>query len=76
METCDQCRYWDRYNPRDDASAPCIFPARVRESHQTVPRNSAVIFVRVADDHGLNVQFYTGPRFGCVNFDQSSQVEG
>lgn len=72
MIACNQCRYWDEHWKREDGSAPC-YALRLREHGQHVPRNGAAIFVRVADDHGLEVEFYTSPNFSCANFDQSSQ---
>lgn len=59
---CRECRAWDR------RTGECSAFSEYDASAPKPTQNNAAIFVRVADDHGLNVTFKTGPMFGCVKF--------
>lgn len=66
MEKCLNCDFWEPHWTDDDGKAKCNrFGFKGKGSD---PDDSAYMDVRVKDDHGLEIEFKTGPSFGCAQF--------
>ena len=71
MNTCDECRYWERNNEekRRDMKS-CIHPKMLKgygiKAEQVMPDG-----IIVENDEGWG--FFTGPKFGCVHWESEPQ---
>lgn len=63
MNTCDTCIYWKEYT-RQHNMKRCELMERLDPRDKYV--SGAGIHVETPDDHGLDVTFLTGPKFGCI----------
>lgn len=57
---CKNCRHWN------SGSCSLVFTMSQNEKPE---QNGAAVLFRVSDNHGLVIDFRTGPDFGCNRFE-------
>ena len=68
-KTCKNCRFW-----HDKRTCDRIDPVDMNETEtygieKKLNDDDSRVEWRTADDHGLNIEFVTGPDFGCIKFE-------
>ncbi len=64
--TCKNCRFWHDQRTCDRIDQIDLHGTR----DEKLEKDDGRIEWSAADDHGLSIEFVTGPDFGCVKFEQ------